>query len=173
MLLSFLGWAFGDAFVSMNSDKILTPSFYMLTLSNADFEGFKRDKTAMANNRSICPRCNNYVEGRKISSFKGKAARTAAKALVKEGSKDIVEFGTIGAGAAAGAAIGSIIPGIGTAIGATIGGVAGWVGKALANDAIGKTVDQATDYLEDEYTEVVYQYSCPKCGYSWTSEEED
>ena len=127
----------------------------------------------MANNRSICPRCNNYVEGRKISSFKGKTARTAAKALVKEGSKDIVEFGTIGAGAAAGAAIGSIIPGIGTAIGATIGGAAGWVGKALANDAIGKKVDQAADYLEDEYTEVVYQYTCPKCGHSWTSEDED
>ena len=127
----------------------------------------------MANNRSICPRCNNYVEGRKISSFKGKTARTAAKALVKEGSKDIVEYGTIGAGMATGAAIGSIIPGVGTAIGASIGGAVGWVGKALANDAIGKKVDQAADYLEDEYTEVVYQYTCPKCGYSWTSEDED
>lgn len=127
----------------------------------------------MANNRSICPRCNNYVEGRKISSFKGKTARTAAKALVKEGSKDIVEYGTIGAGMATGAAIGSIIPGVGTAIGASIGGAVGWVGKALANDAIGKKVDQAADYLEDEYTEVVYQYSCPKCGHSWTSEDED
>ena len=26
---SFLGWAFGDAFVSMNCDKILTPSLYV------------------------------------------------------------------------------------------------------------------------------------------------
>ena len=120
----------------------------------------------MANNRSVCPRCNNYVEGHKISSFKGRTARTVSKAVAKEISKDAVELGTMGAGAA----IGTLIcPGVGTVIGAA----AGWVGKALANDAIGKKVDQAADYLEDEYTEVVYQYSCPKCGHSWTSEDED
>ena len=120
----------------------------------------------MANIRSVCPRCNNYVEGHKISSFKGRTARTVTKAVAKEISKDAVELGTMGAGAA----IGSLIcPGVGTVIGAA----AGWVGKAIANDAIGKKVDQAADYLEDEYTEVVYQYSCPKCGHSWTSEDED
>lgn len=120
----------------------------------------------MANNRSVCPRCNNYVEGHKISSFKGRTARTVTKAVAKEISKDAVELGTMGAGAA----IGSLIcPGVGTVIGAA----AGWVGKAIANDTIGKKVDQAADYLEDEYTEVVYQYSCPKCGHSWTSEDED
>lgn len=126
----------------------------------------------MANKISTCPHCNNYVEGKRISSFKGKTARTAAKAGVKEASKDIVGGITVGGGALAGAAIGSAIPIIGTGIGATIGAAVGWVGKAMANDAIGKKVDQAADYLEDEYTEVVYQFSCPRCGYTWTSEEE-
>lgn len=120
----------------------------------------------MANIRSVCPRCNNYVEGHKISSFKGRTARTVTKAVAKEISKDAVELGTMGAGAA----IGSLIcPGVGTVIGAA----AGWVGKAIANDAIGKKVDQAADYLEDEYTEVVYQYSCPRCGHTWVSNGND
>lgn len=126
----------------------------------------------MASKISTCPHCNNYVEGKRISSFKGKTARTAAKAGVKEASKDIVGGITVGGGALAGAAIGSAIPIIGTGIGATIGAAVGWVGKAMANDAIGKKVDQAADYLEDEYTEVVYQFSCPRCGHTWTSEEE-
>ena len=116
----------------------------------------------MANKISTCPHCNNYVEGKRKSSSKKTVARTTVKALVKEGSKDAVEMGTIGAGAA----IGTLIcPGVGT----VIGGAAGWIGKALANNAIGKKVDQAADYFEDEYTEVVYHYSCPKCGYSWNS----
>lgn len=118
----------------------------------------------MANKISTCPHCKNYVEGKKKSSSKKTVVRTTVKALVKEGSKDAVEMGTIGAGAA----IGTLIcPGVGT----VIGGAAGWIGKALANNAIGKKVDQAADYLEDEYTEVVYQFSCPRCGYTWTSEE--
>ena len=125
------------------------------------------------NNISKCPHCSNYVEGKRVSSFKGKTARTAAKAFVKEGSQDFVKLGTMGAGAAAGAAIGSVVPVIGTGIGAAIGAAAGWVGKALANDAIGKKVDQAADYLEDEYTEVVYQYSCPRCGHTWVSNGND
>ena len=126
----------------------------------------------MANKISACPHCKNYVEGKRKSSSKRTVARTTAKALVKEGSKDLVECGTIGAGFVTGAAIGSVVPVIGTGIGGAIGAVAGWVGKALANDAIGKKVDQAADYLEDEYTEVVYQFSCPRCGHTWTSEEE-
>lgn len=123
----------------------------------------------MANKISTCPHCNNYVEGKRISSFKGKTARTTAKAGVKEASKDIVGGITVGGGALAGAAIGSAIPIIGTGIGATIGAAVGWVGKAMANDAIGKKVDQASDYLEDEYLEVTYQYSCPRCGHTWVS----
>ena len=116
----------------------------------------------MADKILICPRCNNYVEGKRVLSNKGKATRTVSKAVAKEISRDAVEMGTIGAGAV----IGSLIfPGVGTVIGAA----AGWVGKALANDAIGKKVDKAADYLEDEYTDVVYQYSCPKCGYMWVS----
>lgn len=119
----------------------------------------------MANKISTCPHCKNYVEGKRKSSSKKTVVRTTVKALVKEGSKDAVEMGTIGAGAA----IGTLIcPGPGTVIGAA----AGYVGKALANDAIGKKVDQAADYLEDEYTKVVYQFSCPRCGHTWTSEEE-
>ena len=44
----------------------------------------------MANKISTCPHCNNYVEGKKISSFKGKTARTTAKAGVKEDRKSVV-----------------------------------------------------------------------------------
>ena len=119
----------------------------------------------MADKILTCPQCNNYVEGKRVLSNKGKATRTISKAVAKEMSKDVVEMGTISAGAV----IGTLIcPGVGT----VIGGAAGWIGKALANDAIGKKVDQAADYLEDEYTDIVYQYSCPKCGHTWTSENE-
>lgn len=127
----------------------------------------------MANKISTCPRCNNYVEGKRKSSSKRTVARTVSKALVKDGSRDVVTLGSTAAGMATGAAIGSIIPGVGTVIGATIGGAVGYVGKALANDAIGKKVDQAADYLEDEYTEVVYQFSCPRCGHTWVSNGND
>ena len=126
----------------------------------------------MANNISTCPHCKNYVEGKRRSSTKRKVTRTVSKALVKDGSRDLVTFGSTAAGMATGAAIGSVVPVIGTTIGAGIGAIAGYVGKALANDAIGKKVDQAADYLEDEFTEVVYQFSCPRCGHTWTSEEE-
>ena len=126
----------------------------------------------MANKISTCPHCNNYVEGKRKSSTKRTVTRTVSKALVKDGSRDIVTLGSTAAGVVTGAAIGSVVPVIGTTIGAGIGAIAGYVGKALANDAIGKKVDQAADYLEDEYTEVVYQFSCPRCGHTWTSEEE-
>lgn len=126
----------------------------------------------MANKISTCPHCNNYVEGKRKLSTKRTVTRTVSKALVKDGSRDIVTLGSTAAGVVTGAAIGSVVPVIGTTIGAGIGAIAGYVGKALANDAIGKKVDQAADYLEDEYTEVVYQFSCPRCGHTWTSEEE-
>lgn len=125
----------------------------------------------MANKISTCPHCNNYVEGKRKSSTKRTVTRTVSKALVKDGSRDIVTLGSTAAGVVTGAAIGSVVPVIGTTIGAGIGAIAGYVGKALANDAIGKKVDQAADFIEDEYTDVVYQYSCPKCGHTWISNE--
>ena len=56
--------------------------------------------------RKQCPKCGNWVEGKKVTTF----ARNVTRSAVKKGSA-----------MATGAAIGSIIPGLGTFTGAAIG----------------------------------------------------
>lgn len=64
-----------------------------------------------------CPKCSNWVEGKKVSTF----ARKMTRGAVKKGSA-----------MATGAAIGSIIPGIGTVVGGLFGLAAG----ALMEDTV-------------------------------------
>ena len=96
-----------------------------------------------------CPKCSNWVEGKKVSTF----ARKMTRGAVKKGSA-----------MATGAAIGSIIPGIGTIVGGALGLAAG----ALMED----TVNDAADLVEDiAFDETEYEFKCPKCGHHWKSKK--
>ena len=96
-----------------------------------------------------CPKCSNWVEGKKVSTF----ARKMTRGAVKKGSA-----------MATGAAIGSIIPGIGTVVGGLFGLAAG----ALMED----TVNDAADLVEDiAFDETEYEFKCPKCRHYWKSKK--
>ena len=73
-----------------------------------------------------CPKCGNWVEGKKVATF----ARKMTRGAVKKGSA-----------VATGMAIGSIIPGAGT----IIGGALGLAASALMED----TVNDAADLVEE------------------------
>lgn len=105
-----------------------------------------------------CPQCGNYVEGNKIKSYSNKVAR--------QGAKSLVHGATSMGGTATGAAIGSaILPGIGTVLGAA----AGFIGSAMFNQKVNESIDKAGDYIEDEFADLEYEFTCPKCGRRWTS----
>lgn len=70
-----------------------------------------------------------------------------------------------GGSTAAGAAIGSVVPGVGTLVGAGVGYLVGLAGKALVNDTIDSTIDAVTS---EEY-----EFTCPRCGHTWTSNDTD
>lgn len=92
-----------------------------------------------------CPKCENWVEGKKVATF----ARKMTRGAVKKGSA-----------VATGMAIGSIIPGAGT----IIGGVLGLAASALMED----TVNDAADLVEElAFDETEYEFKCPKCGECW------
>ena len=92
-----------------------------------------------------CPKCSNWVEGKRVSTF----ARKMTRGAVKKGSA-----------VATGAAIGSVIPGIGTIMGGAIGWAAGLAANALMED----TVNEAADLVEDiAFDETEYEFKCPKC----------
>ena len=94
-----------------------------------------------------CPRCGNWVEGKKVATF----ARKMTRGAVKKGSA-----------VATGMAIGSIIPGAGT----IIGGALGLAASALMDDSVNEVADLVEDIAFDE-TE--YEFTCPKCEKYWTS----
>jgi len=92
-----------------------------------------------------CPKCGNWVEGKKVATF----ARKMTRGAVKKGSA-----------VATGMAIGSIIPGAGT----IIGGALGLAASALMED----TVNDAADLVEElAFNETEYKFTCPKCGKYW------
>ena len=116
----------------------------------------KMDKTMQ------CPNCGNYVEGKKIKSYSNKVAR--------QGAKSLVHGATSMGGTATGAAIGSaILPGIGTVLGAA----AGFIGSAMFNQKVNESIDKAGDYIEDEFVDMEYEFTCPKCGKRWTSAQNE
>ncbi|MBE6301343.1 MAG: hypothetical protein E7085_05740 [Parabacteroides distasonis] len=80
--------------------------------------------------RKQCPKCGNWVEGKKVTTF----ARNVTRSAVKKGSA-----------MATGAAIGSIIPGLGTFTGAAIGFIAG----VTMENTINKVADLAEDIAFD------------------------
>ena len=92
-----------------------------------------------------CPKCGNWVEGKKVATF----ARKMTRGAVKKGSA-----------VATGMAIGSIIPGAGT----IIGGALGLAASALMDDSVNEVADLVEDIAFDE-TE--YEFRCPKCGKIW------
>lgn len=92
-----------------------------------------------------CPKCGNWVEGKKVATF----ARKMTRGAVKKGSA-----------VATGMAIGSIIPGAGT----IIGGALGLAASALMDDSVNEVADLVEDIAFDE-TE--YEFRCPKCGCTW------
>ena len=93
-----------------------------------------------------CPKCGNWVEGKKVATF----ARKMTRGVVKKGSA-----------VATGMAIGSIIPGAGT----IIGGALGLAASALMDDSVNEVADLVEDIAFDE-TE--YEFTCPKCGKHWS-----
>ena len=96
-----------------------------------------------------CPKCGNWVEGKKVATF----ARKMTRGAVKKGSA-----------VATGMAIGSIIPGAGT----IIGGALGLAASALMDDSVNEVADLVEDIAFDE-TE--YEFTCPKCGRCWKRKE--
>ena len=73
-----------------------------------------------------CPKCGNWVEGKKVATF----ARKMTRGAVKKGSA-----------VATGMAIGSIIPGAGT----IIGGALGLAASALMEDTVNGAADFGTE----------------------------
>ena len=97
-----------------------------------------------------CPKCGNWVEGKKVATF----ARKMTRGAVKKGSA-----------VATGMAIGSIIPGAGT----IIGGALGLAASALMED----TVNDAADLVEElAFNDTEYEFTCPKCGSKWKNKDE-
>lgn len=104
-----------------------------------------------------CPSCGNYVEGKRPQSYTKKVAKTGVKSIVNGAA-------SVGA-ASTGAAIGTaIFPGVGTAVGAA----AGFVASAMFHTAVNEGIDKIVDITEENVTDIVYEFSCPKCGKKWT-----
>lgn len=95
-----------------------------------------------------CPKCGNWVEGKKKETL----ARKTTKAVVKKGSSMVT-----------GAAIGSIVPGLGTAIGGAIGLAAG----LLLEDDVNHAADVTNDTL---FGVPDYEFHCPKCQWTWSTD---
>ena len=97
--------------------------------------------------RKQCPKCGNWVEGKKVTTFARKVTRSAVKRSMM----------------ATGAAIGSIIPGLGTFTGTAVGFIAGVV---MDDNTINKVADLVEDITFDN-TE--YEFICPKCECVWSN----
>ena len=115
-----------------------------------------------------CPQCGNYVEGKKTKSYANKVARQGAKSLVHS----VTGVGGATLGAKTGAAIGSIIPGVGTGAGFLVGGAIGFIGSAMFNQKVNENIDKAGDFIEDEFADNEYEFTCPKCGHEWIGADE-
>lgn len=106
-----------------------------------------------------CPKCGNWVEGKKKQSYTKKIAKTGVKSVVNGAA-------SVGA-ASTGAAIGSaILPGIGTLVGGAAGFIASTMFHTAVNDGIDVIADGAEEILSDN---IQYEYTCPKCGHIWDS----
>ena len=108
-----------------------------------------------------CPQCGNYVEGKKTKSYANKVARQGAKSLVHS----VTGVGATETGAIIGTAI---MPGVGT----FIGGAIGFIGSAMFNQKVNEKIDKAGDFIEDEFANLEYEFTCPKCGHEWIGESE-
>lgn len=91
-----------------------------------------------------CPKCGNWVEGKKKQSYTKKIAKTGVKSVVNGAA-------SVGAASTGAAIVSAILPGIGT----LVGGVADLIASAMfhtaVNDAIDVIVDGAEDILSDIY----------------------
>ena len=105
-----------------------------------------------------CPSCGNYVEGKRLQSYTKKVTKTGVKSIVNGAA-------SVGA-ASTGAAIGTAIcPGVGTLVGAG----AGFVASAMFHTAVNDGIDKVVDVAEENLLNIVYEFTCPKCGCRWTS----
>lgn len=116
----------------------------------------------MENMRQQCPECGNWVEGKKRASYTKKLAKTGVKTAVNSAA-------SIGA-ASTGAAIGSaIFPGVGT----LIGGAAGFLASTMFHTAVNEGIDAIAEGTEEVLSDnIVYEFSCPKCGHEWDSNDQ-
>ena len=103
-----------------------------------------------------CPKCGNWVEGKRIQSYTKKVAKTGVKSLVNGAAS----VGATGTGAAIGSAI---LPGIGT----IIGGAAGFIASSMFHTAVNEGIDKVADGTEELLAELEYEFTCPKCGRYW------
>lgn len=94
-----------------------------------------------------CPKCGNWVEGKKVVTFARKMTRGAVK----------------NAGTIAKVAIDSLVPKTGT----IIDGALDLATDALMDDDI---VNEVANFVEDiVFDEFEYEFTCPKCGKIWTN----
>lgn len=93
-----------------------------------------------------CPKCGNWVEGKKVDTL----ARKATRKVVRKGGMTAV-----------GAAIGSIIPGAGT----LVGGAIGLAADVLLDDYWGDVTNEVEQVIFDE---TKHEFRCPTCGRWWT-----
>lgn len=103
-----------------------------------------------------CPKCGNWVEGKRIQSYTKKVAKTGVKSLVNGAAS----VGATGTGAAIGSAI---LPGIGT----IIGGAAGFIASSMFHTAVNEGIDKVADGTEGLLADLEYEFTCPKCGRYW------
>lgn len=92
-----------------------------------------------------CPKCGNWVEGKKVDTL----ARKATRKVVRKGGM-----------AATGAAIGTIVPGAGT----LVGGIIGFAADILVDERLN---DITNDVEQIFFNETDYEFRCPKCNRRW------
>ena len=111
----------------------------------------------MDNITGICPHCGNIVEGKKIKNYTTEGTRQDAEA----DDSISTTFRRVVKGVKIGNAIGGPIGGV-------VGGTLVLVGSAMYNQKANESIDKDGDMVEDESIATDFEFSCPKCGHTWT-----
>ena len=146
-------WVFGDTF-GQDNKRQFPRLLFCVNLKDMPNEGRGGEEYTIM--KEQCPKCGNWVEGRRVQSYTKKVAKTGVKSLVNGAAS----VGATGTGAAIGSAI---LPGIGT----IIGGAAGFIASSMFHTAVNEGIDKVADGTEELLAELEYEFTCPKCGRYW------
>lgn len=111
----------------------------------------------MENITGICPHCGMIVEGQRVKSYTNEGTRQDAEADVPIATsiRTVVKC----------VKIGNEIAGT---VGGVVGGALALVGSTIYNQKVNESKDKVGDIVEDESIAMDFEFSCPKCGFTWT-----